>query len=107
MKLDIGKDQDVLKAQTRYYLGEELWKWIKDHENLQYTWQPNEEEFKLIHNFYRTKHIDSPSIHDTTIKSNVIVHRQMKNAHGKMFGGYLMHKAIEQGFICAQNFTGE
>jgi len=30
----------------------------------------------------------------------------MKNAHGKMFGGYLMHKAIEQAFIAAKWYSG-
>jgi len=43
---------------------------------------------------------------EATIKSNVIVHWQMKNAHGKMFGGYLMHKAIEQAFISAKWYSG-
>ncbi len=41
-------------------------------------------------------------ISETMVEKTLLMHSQNKNVHGKMFGGYIMSKALDSGWICAK-----
>jgi len=45
-------------------------------------------------------------ISTTKITNTVICHRQHRNIHGRIFGGFLMRQAFELAFITAYQFLG-
>ena len=42
---------------------------------------------------------------ETEFRSTIYMHRQMRNIHGKVFGGYMMREGFEIAFIVASLFS--
>lgn len=94
-KIDFSKEEEPLKAEARSFLGQELRNWIKEHDNLGYRRSPTSEEAELLHSIFQKVENDPLAesyipMSATEFSSSIIVHLQQKNAHGNMFGGYLM-----------------
>ncbi|KAF9588731.1 hypothetical protein IFM89_015168 [Coptis chinensis] len=49
---------------------------------------------------------DSILIRDTTLENSIICQPQQRNIHGRIFGGFLMHRAFELAFSTAYAFAG-
>jgi len=49
----------------------------------------------------------SVPVKSTQVESCYIMHRQQKNIHGKVFGGYLMRRALEIAYISCRMFCGD
>ena len=49
---------------------------------------------------------DSILLRDTQLENALICHPQQRNLHGRIFGGFLMHKAFELAFSTAYAFAG-
>ncbi|XP_050252195.1 acyl-coenzyme A thioesterase 2, chloroplastic isoform X2 [Quercus robur] len=49
---------------------------------------------------------DSILLRDTRLENALICHPQQRNLHGRIFGGFLMHKAFELAFSTAYAFAG-
>lgn len=80
--------------------------------------EPNQYEQKLIHDlFIKTIDLNDPSFNKRTLPlhsewmenlklSNIIFsHPEDRNAHNKVFGGFLMRHALELSWACAYMFT--
>ncbi|XP_040993257.1 acyl-coenzyme A thioesterase 9, mitochondrial-like [Juglans microcarpa x Juglans regia] len=49
---------------------------------------------------------DSILLRDTRLENALICHPQQRNMHGRIFGGFLMHRAFELAFSTAYAFAG-
>ena len=49
---------------------------------------------------------DSILLRDTRLENALICHPQQRNLHGRIFGGFLMHRAFELAFPTAYAFAG-
>ncbi|KAG2672700.1 hypothetical protein I3760_13G055300 [Carya illinoinensis] len=49
---------------------------------------------------------DSILLRDTRLENALICHPQQRNMHGRVFGGFLMHRAFELAFSTAYAFAG-
>ncbi|KAG7949170.1 hypothetical protein I3843_13G048000 [Carya illinoinensis] len=49
---------------------------------------------------------DSILLRDTRLENALICHPQQRNMHGRIFGGFLMHRAFELAFLTAYAFAG-
>ncbi|XP_065619875.1 acyl-coenzyme A thioesterase 2, chloroplastic [Quercus suber] len=49
---------------------------------------------------------DSILLRDTRLENALICHPQQRNLHGRIFGGFLMHRAFELAFSTAYAFAG-
>ncbi|KAK9993143.1 hypothetical protein SO802_022846 [Lithocarpus litseifolius] len=49
---------------------------------------------------------DSILLRDTRLENALICHPQQRNLHGRIFGGFLMHRAYELAFSTAYAFAG-
>lgn len=49
---------------------------------------------------------DSILLRDTHLENALICHPQQRNMHGRIFGGFLMHRAFELAFSTAYAFAG-
>ena len=80
---------------------------------------PTPEEQSLIHEFFvrtldekalsfqaRVKPDNSVWMEDTKLKTVDLCHPEKRNRSGKIFGGYLMRKAVELGWTTAYVFAG-
>lgn len=80
--------------------------------------EPNDEEQRLIHTiFMKTIPGDIHAVNesylppnsvwlsDTKLSNLILTHPQNRNAHDKIFGGYLMRQALEMAFSCAYMFS--
>lgn len=50
---------------------------------------------------------DSILIRDTHLENSLICQPQQRNIHGRIFGGFLMHRAFELAFSTAYAFAGQ
>ncbi|KAG0483324.1 hypothetical protein HPP92_011408 [Vanilla planifolia] len=50
---------------------------------------------------------DSILIRDTQLQNSLICQPQQRNLHGRIFGGFLMHRAFELAFSTAYAFVGQ
>lgn len=50
---------------------------------------------------------DSILIRDTCLENSLICQPQQRNLHGRIFGGFLMHRASELAFSTAYAFVGQ
>lgn len=50
---------------------------------------------------------DSILIRDTCLENSLICQPQQRNLHGRIFGGFLMHRAFELAFSTAYAFVGQ
>lgn len=50
---------------------------------------------------------DSILIRDTRLENSLICQPQQRNLHGRIFGGFLMHRAFELAFSTAYAFVGQ
>lgn len=70
---------------------------------------PTSDEVKIVHDLYLQSKIDKnriPTSH-TKLQSVSVCQPQERNSAGKVFGGFLMQKAHELAWSCAQVFCGE
>lgn len=49
---------------------------------------------------------DSILLRDTRLENSLICQPQQRNIHGRIFGGFLMHRAFELAFSTAYTFAG-
>ena len=49
---------------------------------------------------------DSILLRDTCLENSLICQPQQRNIHGRIFGGFLMHRAFELAFSTAYTFAG-
>lgn len=49
---------------------------------------------------------DSILLRDTRLENSLICQPQQRNIHGRIFGGFLMHRAFELAFSTAYAFAG-
>ncbi|KAH6766127.1 Thioesterase/thiol ester dehydrase-isomerase superfamily protein [Perilla frutescens var. hirtella] len=49
---------------------------------------------------------DSILLRETRLENSLICHPQQRNIHGRIFGGFLMHRAFELAFSTAYAFAG-
>ncbi|KAK9069048.1 hypothetical protein SSX86_013164 [Deinandra increscens subsp. villosa] len=49
---------------------------------------------------------DSILLRDTSLENSLICQPQQRNIHGRIFGGFLMHRAFELAFSTAYTFAG-
>lgn len=49
---------------------------------------------------------DSILLRDTSLENSLICQPQQRNIHGRIFGGFLMHRAFELAFSTAYAFAG-
>lgn len=49
---------------------------------------------------------DSILLRDTSLENALICQPQQRNIHGRIFGGFLMHRAFELAFSTAYTFAG-
>lgn len=68
---------------------------------------PKTEEVKLVHDLYLEKNDSRVSMSKTRLQSVSVCQPQERNSAGKVFGGFLMQKAHELAWSCAQLFCGE
>jgi acyl-coenzyme A thioesterase 9 len=50
---------------------------------------------------------DSILLRDTRLETSLICQPQQRNLHGRIFGGFLMHRAFELAFSTAYAFVGQ
>jgi acyl-coenzyme A thioesterase 9 len=50
---------------------------------------------------------DSILMKDTRLENALICQPQQRNLHGRIFGGFLMHRAFELAFSTAYAFVGQ
>lgn len=50
---------------------------------------------------------DSILLKDTRLENSLICQPQQRNLHGRIFGGFLMHRAFELAFSTAYAFVGQ
>jgi len=103
------------KAKLRYELGlQEKKKRIEESKISLFKVPPTHEQGQILHNLYlgykeyRSKREGVPQkpIIETMVDKTLLMHSQNKNVHGKMFGGYIINKALEIAWICAKIHCG-
>lgn len=72
---------------------------------------PTDEEFHHIHRLFLESEHGTDHEHYTGIRSTVlrdleIMHPEHRNAHARIFGGYLMRETYELAHVCASQFSG-
>jgi acyl-CoA hydrolase len=96
-QLEFTGENDESTARTREMLGKELKEYIVGLNNDLYKQAPNKSEAILIHDLFKRlkfeKKSDIVTVSDTVIAHNSVTKMQEKNTYGKVFGGYLMHRA--------------
>jgi len=105
---------ELKKAKLRFELGLEKKKErISESKNSLFKKPPNQEESEILHNLYLNyknyqsgqntiKGVHQKPIIETMIDKTQLMHSQNKNVHGKVFGGYVINKALELAWICAK-----
>ncbi|EAR99776.1 acyl-CoA thioester hydrolase CGI-16 (macronuclear) [Tetrahymena thermophila SB210] len=66
------------------------------------TAEPGNQESKLLHSFFINpqNYLKHLPIQDTKIESIQLMQYQYRNIHMKIFGGFLMRRLIEIGWVC-------
>ncbi|PIN17489.1 Acyl-CoA thioesterase [Handroanthus impetiginosus] len=70
---------------------------------------PETEREKLLYEAAETRTLadrDSILLRDTRFENSLICQPQQRNIHGRIFGGFLMHRAFELAFSTAYAFAG-
>lgn len=73
---------------------------------------PTQSEMEEIHSlFLQRKHLtwnlsQTIPINQTVLTNVSIMHHQLRNVHGKIFGGHLMKEMLEIGWILGCRYTG-
>ena len=104
-----GEDDPEL-GKTRQLLGNELKDYIVNLNNNLYKQAPNKQESVMIHEMFKKVKFNKDAlvtVSDTVLKHNTLMHKQEKNSHGKVFGGFLMNRATEAAFLNARRFSEE
>jgi len=110
-KLEFEGEENEMTARARQMLGKELKDYIIGLNNNLYKQAPNKNESELIHNLFKRlkfeKDSDITTVSETVIAHNSLTKIQEKNSYGKVFGGYLMHRACEAALLNVRRFSGE
>ncbi|MCP9263969.1 Acyl-coenzyme A thioesterase 9, mitochondrial [Dirofilaria immitis] len=76
---------------------------------------PNESEIKILHDIFKRTKSKSHSrflplnhawIHDARLSDTIVCYPVKRNIYGKIFGGFLMRKAVELAWSNASLFSG-
>ena len=110
--LEFEGEDDLANCKTREILGKELKDYITNLNSTLYKQAPNREESSLIHNLFKrlkfeNNYQDIELMSNTKIEHTMVMSRQEQNTYGKIFGGYLMNKALEVAFLATRRFSEE
>ena len=110
--LEFKGEDDEANCKTREILGRELKDYIMNLNNNLYRQPPNKEESSLIHSQFKRLKFDKSFenvdlMSNTKIEHTMVMSRQEQNTYGKIFGGYLMNKALEVAFLATRRFSEE
>ena len=108
-------DKEVQKAKLRAELGKtKKGERILESKKSLFKTPPTHEEGEILHNLYlnyktykNNNSSNKTSLHqkpiiETEVDKTLLMQSQNKNVHGKVFGGYIINKSLELGWICAK-----